>query len=216
MPDQRLARKFHRAVSAVRSRRIGGGIRAFNPSRHFWTAADDRLLGTRPDDQVAIFGGATVKAVVHRRAKLKIPPAAQQIERQRRSWTEDALLGTAPDAEIAHRLGRHTSSVQSRRLKLGIRHRTVRKRRPWTPEEDARLGTAPETEIAARLGRQVATVCIRRKKLGIPNACRHSWRPEDDKLLGTRPDDELARRFGCSVGSVKARRQFLRRRAFHA
>jgi len=52
MPDEKLARKIGRALSEVRQRRRSLGIRAFS-RWHFWTKEDDKLLGLRPDDEVA-------------------------------------------------------------------------------------------------------------------------------------------------------------------
>src|SRR5439155_22339460 len=97
-----------------------------------------RVLGIRPDDQVAMLIGATVKAVRHHRAKLKIPMCAQQLEQARRgragsashrktgghfgAYTADELklLGTMPDEELAPRIGRTRLAIQARRIQLKI------------------------------------------------------------------------------------------------
>jgi hypothetical protein len=48
--DQLLARKLNRTVTAVAARRQHLGITLFKP----WRRVDDKLLGLRPDDQVAM------------------------------------------------------------------------------------------------------------------------------------------------------------------
>src|SRR5207253_10965125 len=188
---KRLARKIQRPVNSVRLRRLRLGIRAFNPSRHFWTPEDDQLLGIRPDDQVALFIRATVKAVRRRRHERKIPRCAQQ-PRQRGerkaggkfgvyTAEEDKLLGTMPDERLAQHFGRTRLAVQARRIQLKIPKFDPQLHR-WTPEEDALLGTVTDGKLAARLGLTTGAVAHRRRRLGIcvRFAHRRPWTPAED------------------------------------
>ena len=51
--DRTLARKFGRTVEAVKARRRLKGIFLMKD----WRPADDKILGTRPDNQVAMLLG---------------------------------------------------------------------------------------------------------------------------------------------------------------
>jgi hypothetical protein len=66
-PDQVLARKFGRPVSAVRHRRWKKRIRLHLKP---WRPEDDRLLGTRTDHQIAMLLRRSVTNVAWRRNKL--------------------------------------------------------------------------------------------------------------------------------------------------
>ena len=186
MSDRKFARRFRRALSAVKRRRSRLGIRVFNARGHRWTPLDDKLLGVRTDEEIAALLRTTVAAVAHRRRQLRIPACAKQLAqghfapsptgRIRRAGghsglytpEEDKLMGTMPNRQLAKRLGRTRIAVQARRIHLGIPILNPISH-VWTPAEDALLGTATDTEIAARLGRKIEVVCMRRQKLGIPN-----------------------------------------------
>ena len=81
-----------------------------------WTAAEDALLGTMRDEEVASRTGRPLSGILQRRHNKNIPLTV----RQKRLWSpvEDKLVGTAPDAEIAARLQRPIKSVQGRRLEV--------------------------------------------------------------------------------------------------
>ena len=72
MTDERLVRQLKRSVETVRTRRARKGIPVFYPKHHWWTPEDDKLLGLRPDAQVAMLLGIGVSAVRHRRNQLRI------------------------------------------------------------------------------------------------------------------------------------------------
>ena len=75
-----------------------------------------KLLGSRPDAEVARLIGRTVEGVSLKRQKLGIEAPLQP------GWTEDEikLLGRLPDAEVARRVKRSLTAVQIKRLLLGI------------------------------------------------------------------------------------------------
>jgi len=228
MDDRKFARKFSRALSAVKKRRIQLGIPVFNSARHIWTPEDDKLLGTRPDDQVAAFIGTTTKAVGNRRRKFKVPACARQLDQARLARAvfvgrrkpgghfgiytpeEEKLMGTVPDEKLAEVLGRTRLAVQARRIQLKIPKFDARLHQ-WTPGEDALLGTMRDGELAARLGLSLNAVAHRRRRLGIPVyfAHRRPWTAEEDTLLGTATDTEIAARLGRHIATVCIRRQKL-------
>lgn len=67
---KKLARKFGRKVTAVRRRRVEKGIPDPDGKVRRWTSEDDRILGTRPDEQIALLLGISVHAVRNRRRLL--------------------------------------------------------------------------------------------------------------------------------------------------
>jgi hypothetical protein len=71
LPDREVARLTGHTFAAVRTRRIGRGLR--DPSvRAFWTPEKDRSLGTQSDAKVAQRLNRTLSAVKTRRKALKI------------------------------------------------------------------------------------------------------------------------------------------------
>jgi len=94
-----------------------------------WTPRDIKLLGRKPDVEVARKIGRTVGAVSLKRQKLGIEAPLQP------AWNENEikLLGTKPDREVAQIVGRTVSAVQSKRLLLGIRSWRARTARVGEP-----------------------------------------------------------------------------------
>ena len=177
-----------------------------DPDDRAWTPKEEKLLGTKPDREVARMLKRSVGAVIARR-KLKGVPYVNPVLRP---WTkaEIVLLGKLSDDEIARRRGRSLKSVQAKRQELGL---FVRPRsRPWTAREERLLGTRPDTELAAQLKRTRMDVYWHRKKLGIRPAVERpphrEWTAEEDKLLGTESDAAVGRRLGRSAFSVQLRR----------
>lgn len=225
-PDQVLARKFGRPVSAVRHRRQKKRIRLTKA----WRPEDDKILGTRPDREVALLLGRSLTNVAWRRGKLGIPPKCLP-----RLWTpeEEALLGSLPDKELASRLGRSVDAVEGRRILLGRpkadaackvikvmapkvpgQPATTPNAKPgaryctWTPEEDAWLSKLTDEQVARKLGCAVKRVRRRRRLLGLPshNPDHRLWTKEEIALLGTRPDREVAPLVNRSVRNVRQKR----------
>ena len=122
-----------------------------------WTAQEDALLGTMPDELLAARLGRPLSGVLTRRHDLNLPTFAPKV----RLWTpeEDALLGTDLDKAIAIRLGVRRAVVGARRDHLGI---PPFGRNFWTPAELSQLGSAPDKVIAERLGRSVQSVKLQR------------------------------------------------------
>lgn len=211
MSDHKINRLLRRSSRPLLRRRPAGRrTRAPN-----WTEAEDRLLGTWPDERLARFLDRTVKAVESRRLKQGIrfvtPPPHWTAEEERlldprsargpiKKWT----------VELARRLGRSVVAVRiHRRLKYGQVCPTGRK---WTKRELRLLGTRPDREVAVLIGRTYETVQVTRYSLRIPShraRRKFRWTPAKDRLLGTQIDQVLAERLGCSHAVLKARRQAL-------
>jgi hypothetical protein len=78
-PDKEVAARIGRSVGAVHDHRRKLGIRSFYKRKArskpaVWTPAQDALLGTMPDPDLARKLGCPAMAVFYRRRKLKIPP----------------------------------------------------------------------------------------------------------------------------------------------
>src|SRR5207249_4797490 len=115
-----------------------------------WTRREIKLLGAKPDGEVAEKIGRTVGAVSLKRQKLGIEAPLQP------AWNEEEikLLGIKPDREVARIVGRSVSAVLTKRLLLGIRSwraRTARVGEPVDPEK-AKLLFGPYTRPRTRRG----------------------------------------------------------------
>jgi hypothetical protein len=102
-PDQVLARRFGRPVSAVRHRRAKKRIRVMgipfhNPHYETWNPDELALLGKLPDEEVARRTGHSLTSVRHARNKRHILSVRQVAPEWRPE--EEALLGAGPDAAI--------------------------------------------------------------------------------------------------------------------
>ena len=106
-------------MKSVQTKRQGIGI-LVRPRERPWTAKEDRLLGTRPDIEIATLLKRTRMTVYRRRCELGIKPAVQRPPQRKWTPTEDKLLGTASDTVIGRRPGRSVFSVQFRRLRLKL------------------------------------------------------------------------------------------------
>ena len=214
MSDQQIARLLRKSDRQVRP--AGGRRRQTAASRgspRGWTVAEERLVGTMPDDVLARRIGRSRGAVEARRIKLKLP----KVDLKQRPWTpkEDALLRNFSNQEIAGRTGRTVHSVENRRRRLGVPSRskpwratasgeqTGRNAAFWTKKEEALLGTMPDERLAKMLGRSVKAVRAHRHARRI--SMRKEWQPSDNKLLGKRPDRELARLRGFTTQTVSLR-----------
>jgi hypothetical protein len=128
-----------------------------------YTAEEDKLLGTMPDEDLARQLDRPPDGVAARRVKLGI----DKFNAQRLAWTkeEDALLGIVPDEEIARALDRTINSVRDSSLQTA--HRQAGSEiQAWTPDEDRLLGTQSDVAVAKIIGRKSATVRLRRLKVG--------------------------------------------------
>ena len=97
--DRVLARKFRRSVAAVAARRRQHQISLIKP----WRPADGKLLGIRPDEQVALLLNRPRHQVAYRRRQLGIPFKHPDY----RQWKagEVAMLGWRTDEEVARLTG---------------------------------------------------------------------------------------------------------------
>jgi len=114
------------------------GIALKHPLRRPWTPVEEKLLGTRPDKEIAQQLKRDVQTVADRRRQLGIPHFIGKY----RDWTlaEERLLGKVPDRELARRLGRTLFSIQNKRLKAGI---------PAAPNRTTGAGQMPRTGCLA-------------------------------------------------------------------
>jgi hypothetical protein len=87
-----------------------------------WTAGELRLLGKRPDAELAHRLHRTVQAIQLQRSLRRIPRFIPPDHPGPWTPAEDALLGTAPDDQIARRLDRPKLAVALRRQVLGRKH----------------------------------------------------------------------------------------------
>jgi hypothetical protein len=82
MPDLKLAKLLKRNKTTIRERRLKLGVPSFRrhapftPSRE-WTPADDALLGTMTDPELATRLGCTWRMVYNRRVKLGVAACAR-------------------------------------------------------------------------------------------------------------------------------------------
>jgi len=213
---EELGRRFGRTKLAIAARRrklnIPAPLRprpltgAANNLRS-WTEAEEKLLGTEPDQRLAEKLGRSLGAVTERRSKLRIPNQY----RQNRLWSaeEDKLLGTMPDEELARQLGRTMIAVKMRRSLKGIPDSSHPAPLAWKADEIRLLGTKPDRDVAAETGRTLESVRLKRLKMGIrgfERPLQRPWTQADDALLGKWPDAVLAEKLNRTVGSVSRRR----------
>lgn len=197
------------ALTKARIRKRG----AIDPNLKLWTKREERLLGTRSDEEIAAKLGRSTYAVMSRRLQLGV----RRFGKTRHWWSsaEDKLLGTASDAEVAAKLGRTQSGVLYRRQWLGIKafKGKATPARPWTKKELRMLGRDLDTVIALRLGRRTATVRAKRKDLGIKlqKTEFQPWTQEELELVGKKSDDEVAKQIGRTALAVAVKRRSLKR-----
>ena len=197
-----------RMAEMIRRRIAASG--PINPRHQLWQPAEDRLLGTASDEELAVRLKRTPGAVRTRRCSLGIEIKA----RRNPPWTRahEKLLGTDIDAQIARLLGRGERGVELRRRALGIqKYGGTENIRPWQASEDALLGTKPDREVARLLGRPLSSVQTRRHLKGIPNPAplRKSWTAEEDELLSGLGDGEVMKKTGRSLQAITHRRASL-------
>jgi hypothetical protein len=176
-----------------------------------WTDEEIRLLGKRPDGDVAKLKGRTEGAVKSQRAARRIKKANPRA----RFWTlaEEALLRSARDLDVARATGRTIIAVEARRTKLHIPnpHPKIRK---WTRPELDLLGKLPDAEVARKLGRSTKAVSNKRVKLRKLFRFRRTLTRKEVGLLGTMPDASLASKLGRTIISIAGCRRQRRIPAF--
>jgi hypothetical protein len=119
MTDLDLAKRMGIHVVTVMLKRRSQGIERFASRRVFWTKPREKLLGTKPDKQIAEHLGVAYEMVAQRRRQLGIPPAPTE----RPSLITPARsrqLGTLTDRDLARRWGVSDQTVRRQRHKLGI------------------------------------------------------------------------------------------------
>lgn len=173
------------------------------PVLHAWTAAEEALLGTISDGNVARRLQIPATQVSHHRKTLGIAPFNRK---EKVRWTNAKLkqLGKEPDHLLARNWGYPQATVRAKResLQIPLCKRNARK---WSTEELRVLGTMPDTQLARQLGVSQTCVNNKRQELGIAPfhaAGPYQWKKADLKKLGTVPDDELAIELGLSYQFV--------------
>ncbi len=206
LTDGEVARRLHRTLSTVRTRRkfLGRPAVGRGPQpRRMEREPEDhyaRLFASKSNAELRAILGWSSNRVRARRRQL----ASGKIHKLPAEWTteEDRLLGTKPDRVLAREFGRSVSAVVNRR-----KQKHIRILKPWRPEDEKVLGTRTDHEIALLLGRSPGNVAVHRKKLGIPAKAKpRVWTADEEAALGTKSDDQLARVFRRTVGAVEARR----------
>jgi len=138
--DRALAWKLGRTIVAVAARRHLKHIRTTKT----WRPEDDRVLGTRPDSQIARLLKRRPDNVRWRRLKLGIP--CRYVHRPWKKTHLD-LLGAIPDQEVALQTGHPLESVRAKRQELG-RSKPDPIMDYWSPVEDKLLGTMDDDAVA--------------------------------------------------------------------
>ena len=189
-----------------------------------WPPRLARLLGRRPDAEVAKRAGVVAQTVSRERRRRGIPPFEPR--RPRIEWTRAmlALLGTDTDGNVAAELRVHVGSVQLRRRVLHIppfgRGGGPRSQFRWTARALNLLGKASDTDVGRRLGIHASSVWFKRKELEVPSfrpwPARVRWSARMIALLGQQGDLEVARRFRISPQSVRLKREHLRIAAYRS
>src|SRR5216110_712390 len=107
----RLLRRTHQLRARRRTRRAKNVV-------EWWSEKEIKLLGTRPDEELARFLGRGINTVRYKRERLHIPVFDPAV----RAWTrpELRLLGKATDEQVAKDIGRTRCAVQLKRHALGI------------------------------------------------------------------------------------------------
>ena len=106
--------------AGVKAKRLEFRLLVRSLSDRGWPGKN-RLLGAKPDTELAVQLNRTRLDVYWRRIKLGIRPAVERSPHRNWKSEEDKLLGTASDAVIGRKLGRTAASVQLRRLRLWLR-----------------------------------------------------------------------------------------------
>lgn len=101
---------------SVLHRRNVLGIASPDPQARPWTNAEEALLGTMTDEELAKKLDRSKIGIGVRRQRLNVPIFAPL--RQPWSAADDALFRKFSNGEIVRRLGRTLSSVQNRRFRL--------------------------------------------------------------------------------------------------
>ena len=94
LSDTEVVERTGHSLKSVQTKRQGMGI-LVRPHGTPWKAKEDRLLGTKPDSEVATLLKRPRMTVYWRRCELGIKPTVQRPPQ--RKWTPavDKLLGTA-------------------------------------------------------------------------------------------------------------------------
>ena len=225
MPDTEVSEKLGATLPAIRFRRQQLGVAAYVPEQpvsggpradpYPWTAAEDDLLGTMHDTELAEQLGVWHSIVTYRRMQLDKEAFRPS---QRVEWTRGMqdLLGEVPDAVVARDYEISPTTVKLKRLELGIP--PYGKQYELEPELPLdvinRIGKVADLHLATVYGVSRLRIRVYRKLHNIPavkadRPTKFSWGKKEDRLLGTMSDRRLALRLGIAPPQVRYRRSRL-------
>ena len=222
MPDTELAERIGAPLHAIRYRREQLNIAAYTPEPavegdprsepYPWTPAEDALIGTMHDTELAEKLRIAHSTVTYRRiqlGKVALRPTAHV------DWTDGLLnlLGQVSDAEVAREYEISPTTVKLKRLELGIPQ--VNKDHIEEPELPAdviaQVGKIPDQHLAEVYS--VSRLRIREYRaihhiaaVTWKTPTKFKWGKKHDRLLGTMSDGTLGRKLGIPQAQVRNRR----------
>lgn len=190
-------------------------------SSHDWVPADEALLGTMPDTQLAIRLDTTRSIVNHRRTQLKCPAFVPTVDwppsgKHHHDWQpeEETILGTDYDNLIAKQLGLNHLQVTYRRNQLGIDPFRPSATIEWTQSMLSNLGEISDKDFAEYFEICASSVYVKRLLLDIPHfksrqPCRLPTIPKETvALLGIKTDLALSEKYGVNRWNFRIQRLY--------
>lgn len=143
-----------------------------------WNDDWNKLLGTKPDKDLAEELGVSYHALISRRHGLKITSYAESVKFD---WIEyDHLLGTMSDNRVADIIGTSPSSVGYRRNELGISPYKRSQDYIITDDIIKLFGIKSDPYISEKFKIPICYIKNKRKEIGIKSASNSSWVSERD------------------------------------
>jgi len=226
VPDTVIAKQkgIKKSVVGYRRQKLGIPVFVLDPLAearpmappHQWTKAEEDLLGTMFDTQVAKILNIGASSVTAHRNKLGIKP---KMSSDPIVWTRQMLrdLGQMPDKEFGDHYCMKSEAVKLKRMVYHIPRYGCAEPEPWPelPDEVFKLlGKMYDTELEKKYGIPRNTIRTVRVLHGIPTRERvwktlHSWTQDDIALLGTDTDGNIARKLKIPRQQVSCRRTLL-------
>jgi hypothetical protein len=186
-----------------------------------WTKKIDKLLGTRPDTEIAAQVGTMAFHIRKRRKSLAVSaykvgalPEITSSKKEKLTLTaaQEAKLGTIPDTVLADRWGCTPGTVTRYRQRRGIPAFRSIKETEWTIQMLDLLGEVPDSVIAREYEISNASVRIKRIEMGILPFGKQTMDPEPDlpkeviRQIGKVPDKQLSDRYGVQRRHIRVYR----------
>lgn len=223
MTDADVAKIIGGKTSTVMEKRQSLQIAPFKPKvgrlkgksrpNFDWTDHHIKLLGTKPDAELARQFGLSNSAVGLKRRSLGISSPKGMNERFVVPPEFIDKLGVWSDAKIARCLNTYGSVISRARRKLGVA--AIMKHNILSEEANALLGKSTDTEIARLYGVSVTCVSERRNSLSIARKAQVGHRKkllpqEAIQKLGKVKDTILAKEYKVSIAVIYRYRQELK------